>query len=83
MTRSAHPRLNLAQTRWLAALLLCAQFPLWASVHAWVAVAGTGLVFLRLLPPLQRLGRSRLRGLLLPAALDAAPPLLRNPLPIL
>jgi len=67
MTRSAHPRLNLAQTRWLAALLLCAQFPLWASVHAWVAVAGTGLVFLRLLPPLQRLGRSRLRGLLLPA----------------
>ena len=69
----AVPRLTRGQTGWLAALLLCAQFPLWPSIHVWVAAAGTGLVMLRLLPPLQRLGSSKLRSLLLPAlALVAA-----------
>ena len=73
MSASTHPRLTRVQTGWLAALLLCAQFPLWPSIHGWVAVVGTGLVALRLLPPLQWQVGSRLRGLLLPAlALVAA-----------
>jgi len=72
--KAAHARLSRVQTGWLAALLLCAQFPLWPSVHPWVAVAGTGLAILRLLPPAQRFSSSKLRGLLLPAlALIAAP----------
>jgi hypothetical protein len=71
--RPAHPRLTRVQAGWLAALLLCAQFPLWPSIHVWVAVVGSGLVALRLLPPLQQQVGSRLRGLLLPAlALVAA-----------
>jgi len=71
--KAAHARLSRVQTGWLAALLLCAQFPLWPSVHPWVAVAGTGLAILRLLPPAQRFSSSKLRGLLLPAlALIAA-----------
>jgi len=42
------PPLSRAQTGWLAALLLCAQVPLWGDVLPWIAVAGTGLVLARL-----------------------------------
>ena len=73
MQKSARLPLTRAQTAWLAALLLSAQLPLWMSVLDWVALVGTGLVILRLLPPVRRLGSTRLRALLLPAlALVAA-----------
>ncbi len=44
--------LSRAQTGWLAALLLCAQIPLWSDVLPWIAIAGTGLVIMRLVPAL-------------------------------
>ncbi len=57
--------LTYAQTAWLAALLLSAQLPLWGDVLIWVAVAGTGLVVVRLLPALQA-GGGKWRRLALP-----------------
>jgi transglutaminase-like putative cysteine protease len=64
--------LTYAQTKWLAALLLCAQVPLWGEVLTWVAFAGTGLVVVRLLPALQT-GGGRWRRWALPVlALVAA-----------
>ena len=70
--KTAPAPLTYAQTGWLAALLLCAQVPLWPDVLPWVAIAGTGLVLLRLLPALQT-GGARWRRLALPVlALVAA-----------
>ena len=64
--------LTYTQTAWLAALLLSAQAPLWSDVLLWVAIAGTGLVLLRLLPALQT-GGGKWRRLALPVfALAAA-----------
>src|SRR5215472_18015056 len=72
MAKAAHAPLTPVQTAWLAALLLCAQFPLWSSAFVWVSMIGTALVIVRLLP-LRTLRKSRLNGLLLPAlALIAA-----------
>ena len=64
--------LTYAQTAWLAALLLCAQLPLWGDVLTWVAVAGTGLVLIRLLPSLQTAGGRWRRWALPVAAVVAA-----------
>src|SRR5260370_42529234 len=64
--------LTYAQTRWLAALLLCAQVPLWGEVLTWVAFAGTGLVVVRLLPALQTGGGKWRRWALPVLALGAA-----------
>ena len=44
--------LSTAQTGWLAAVLLCAQVPLWGDVLPWVAIVGTGLAIVRLVPAL-------------------------------
>jgi protein-glutamine gamma-glutamyltransferase len=52
-TKVAAPPLTGTQTAWLAALLLSAQIPLWEEVLPWVAVVGTGLVVVRLLPLLR------------------------------
>ncbi len=64
--------LTYAQTAWLAALLLCAQVPLCGQVLTWVAVAGTGLVLVRLLPALQTGGGKWRRWTLPLLALVAA-----------
>jgi len=49
------PQLSRTQTGWLAALLLCAQVPLWGDVLTWVAVAGTALVVARMVPSLNHI----------------------------
>jgi transglutaminase-like putative cysteine protease len=69
--KTAPAPLTYAQTGWLAALLLSAQAPLWPDVLPWVAIAGTGLVLLRLLPALQT-GGARWRRLALPVVALAA-----------
>jgi len=51
--------LSRAQSGWLAALLLCAQVPLWSDVLPWIAIAGTGLVIVRLVPALNAPGYAR------------------------
>ena len=62
-----------AQTYWLAALLLCAQAPLWVHVLPWVAAGGSGLVLARLLLPKRYLTAGVWRVVLLPVlALVAA-----------
>jgi transglutaminase-like putative cysteine protease len=68
----APPPLTYAQSAWLAALLLCAQVPLWGDVLKWVAVAGSGLVVVRLLPALQTGGGKWRRWALPVLALVAA-----------
>jgi transglutaminase-like putative cysteine protease len=60
------PPLTRRQTAWLAALLLCAQVPLWGQVLPWVAIAGTGLVVARLVPALDHLGSVKSRRWMLP-----------------
>lgn len=69
--KTAPAPLTRAQTGWLAALLLSAQAPLWPDVLPWVAIIGTGLVLLRLLPALQT-GGGRWRRLALPVLALAA-----------
>ena len=56
----------------LAALLLCAQMPLWAHVDHWVAFAGTMLVVARLVFPFDRNNLRNLRRWLLPVLAIAA-----------
>jgi transglutaminase-like putative cysteine protease len=65
-TKKAAPPLTTAQTYWLAALLLCAQVPLWVNVLPWVAIAGTGLVVARALLPQRSLAAGKSRTVLLP-----------------
>jgi protein-glutamine gamma-glutamyltransferase len=65
-------QLTTAQTAWLAALLLCAQVPLWGEVLTWVAVAGTGLVFVRLVPALSGISSKLSRRWMLPVLAIAA-----------
>ena len=56
----------------LAALLLCAQMPLWAHIDRWIAVAGTGLIVARLVFPFNRNNLRNLRRWLLPGLALAA-----------
>jgi len=56
----------------LAALLLCAQMPLWAHIDRWVAFAGTALVVARLVFPFDRNNLRNLRRWLLPGLALAA-----------
>jgi transglutaminase-like putative cysteine protease len=56
----------------LAALLLCAQMPLWAHIDRWIAVAGTALVVARLVFPFDRNNLRNLRRWLLPGLALAA-----------
>jgi transglutaminase-like putative cysteine protease len=56
----------------LAALLLCAQMPLWAHIDRWIAVAGTGLIVARLVFPFDRNNLRNLRRWLLPGLALAA-----------
>ncbi|HTS21753.1 MAG TPA: DUF3488 and transglutaminase-like domain-containing protein [Casimicrobiaceae bacterium] len=55
-----------SQFAWLAALVLCAQLPLWPYVPLWVAVVGSGLVVARLAMPADRRIPERARRWLLP-----------------
>jgi len=55
------------QLGWLAALVLCAQLPLWPFLPLWVTVIGSGLVVVRLLLPADRRMPARIRFWLLPA----------------
>ena len=68
MIFAAAPATPLARTQlsWLAALVLCAQFPLWIHVPLWVAAAGAGLVVARLALPTPRLAPPWLHRWLLP-----------------
>jgi protein-glutamine gamma-glutamyltransferase len=50
------PPLSRAQLHWLAALLACAQLPLWPHVLAWAGVIGTGLLVARVALPERLLG---------------------------
>ncbi len=56
----------------LAALLLCAQMPLWAHIDRWIAIAGTALVIARLVFPFDRNNLRTLRRWLLPGFAIAA-----------
>ena len=56
----------------LAALLLCAQMPLWAHIDRWIALAGTALVVARLVFPFDRNNLRNLRRWLLPGLALAA-----------
>ncbi|MGH8850965.1 MAG: transglutaminaseTgpA domain-containing protein [Casimicrobiaceae bacterium] len=57
----------------LAALLVCAQMPLWMHVDRWIAVTGTALIVARLVFPFDRNNLRNLRRWLLPVfALAAA-----------
>ena len=65
--------LSRAQLGAVAALLLCAQMPLWAHIDRWIAVAGTALIAARLIFPFDRNSLRNLRRWLLPVfALAAA-----------
>ncbi|HEY7944179.1 MAG TPA: DUF3488 and transglutaminase-like domain-containing protein [Casimicrobiaceae bacterium] len=65
--------LTRAQLGALAALLLCAQVPLWAHIDHWIAVIGTALIAARLVFPFDRNNLRNLRRWLLPVfALAAA-----------
>ena len=68
MIFAAGPATPLSRTQlaWLAALVLCAQFPLWTRVPLWAAAAGAGLVAARLALRSERLPPSRVRRWLLP-----------------
>jgi transglutaminase-like putative cysteine protease len=64
-TASVAP-LTRAQLRWLAALILCAQLPLWPYLPPWVTAVGSGLVAVRLLLPADRGVPAKMRLWLLP-----------------
>jgi transglutaminase-like putative cysteine protease len=64
--------LSRTQLAWLAALVICAQFPLWTRVPLWVAAAGAGLVVARLALPTERMAPRWLRRWLLPLLAIAA-----------
>ncbi|MGH8714443.1 MAG: transglutaminase TgpA family protein [Casimicrobiaceae bacterium] len=73
IVRKAPPALTRAHLGALAAMLLCAQMPLWVHVDRWIAVAGTALIAARLIFPFDRNNLRNLRRWLLPAfALAAA-----------
>jgi len=54
------------QLGWLAALILCAQLPLWPHLPPWVVAVGSGLVAARLLMPADRGIPAKIRLWLLP-----------------
>jgi transglutaminase-like putative cysteine protease len=56
-----------SQLLWLAALVLCAQLPLWPHLPSWIAALGSGLVVARLLLPADRPLSTRLRRWFLPS----------------
>lgn len=73
--RSGHAPVPLsrAQLGALAALLLCAQAPLWPHIDRWIGIAGTALIVARLSFPFDRDNLRNLRRWLLPVfALAAA-----------
>ena len=74
MIFAAAPATPLTRTQlaWLAALVLCAQLPLWIRVPLWLAAAGAGLVVGRLALPVDRLPPPKLRRWLLPLLAVAA-----------
>lgn len=56
----------------LAALLLCAQMPMWVHIDRWIAAVGTALVIARVVFPFDRSSLRKLRRWLLPAFAVAA-----------
>ena len=74
MIFAAAPATPLTRTQlaWLAALVLCAQLPLWPRVPLWAAAAGAGLVVGRLVLPVEWLPPPKLRRWLLPMLAVAA-----------
>lgn len=56
----------------LAALLLCAQMPLWGHIDRWIALVGTALVIARVVFPFDRNNLRNLRRWLLPGFAVAA-----------
>lgn len=72
-TKPISTPLNTTQVRWLAALLICAQLPLWPHMLTWVGVTGVALVLARLaLSDAQRSSKFWRRALLPALALAAA-----------
>jgi protein-glutamine gamma-glutamyltransferase len=64
--------LGAAQTRWLAALLICAQLPLWRHMIPWVGVTGVALVLGRLALSERQRGSTMWRRWVLPVLAIAA-----------
>ncbi|MEP6998407.1 MAG: DUF3488 and transglutaminase-like domain-containing protein [Betaproteobacteria bacterium] len=70
--RQAPSPLTRAQLGALAALLLCAQMPLWSHIDRWIAAVGTALVVARLIFPIDVNNLRNLRRWLLPVLALAA-----------
>ncbi|HEY2862926.1 MAG TPA: DUF3488 and transglutaminase-like domain-containing protein [Casimicrobiaceae bacterium] len=70
--KRAPPGLTRARLGALAALLLCAQMPLWTHIDRWIALSGTALVIARLVLPFDTDHVRNLRRWLLPVLAVAA-----------
>ena len=54
MPHAAAPTLAGSQIRWIGALLLLAQLPMWSHLPPWVMIVGTALVVVRIFIEVKR-----------------------------